>query len=72
MDNSETKAIHARSMVAGWLLIVTVMVAAMVMLGGATRLTHSGLSMVQWQPLMGTLPPMGEAAWTEVFEKYKQ
>ncbi|MBT6587470.1 MAG: heme A synthase [Rhodospirillaceae bacterium] len=72
MDNSETKAIHARSMVAGWLLIVTVMVAAMVMLGGDTRLTHSGLSMVQWQPLMGTLPPMGEAAWTEVFEKYKQ
>ncbi len=44
----------------------------MVLLGGITRLTHSGLSMVEWRPLMGTLPPMSEAAWQEVFGKYKQ
>ncbi|MDA1100380.1 MAG: COX15/CtaA family protein [Proteobacteria bacterium] len=57
---------------AAWLLVVAAMVAAMVMLGGATRLTHSGLSMVQWQPLMGTLPPLSDSAWQETFEKYKQ
>lgn len=68
----EARAVTARPMVAGWLLVVALMVAAMVMLGGATRLTHSGLSMVQWQPLMGTLPPLDEAAWQETFEKYKQ
>jgi cytochrome c oxidase assembly protein subunit 15 len=48
------------------------MVVAMVMLGGATRLTHSGLSMVQWQPLMGVLPPLSEEAWQQTFEKYQQ
>jgi len=72
MNRRSEKAIDARPMVAGWLLVVAVMVGAMVLLGGATRLTHSGLSMVQWQPLLGTLPPLGEAAWMDVFEKYKQ
>ncbi len=66
------RAVGARPQVAAWLLAVAVLVALMVMLGGATRLTHSGLSMVQWQPLMGVLPPMNEAAWMDVFERYKQ
>lgn len=69
---TETRAVQARPAVAVWLLVVAVMVVAMVMLGGATRLTHSGLSMVQWKPLMGTLPPLNEAAWQETFDKYKQ
>jgi len=68
----EARAIRARPAVAAWLLVVATMVVAMVMLGGATRLTHSGLSMVEWKPLMGTLPPMGEAAWQETFQKYQQ
>ena len=66
------RAVKARPLVAGWLLLVAAMVIAMVMLGGATRLTHSGLSMVQWQPLLGVLPPLDDAAWLETFEKYKQ
>ncbi len=56
---------------ATWLFIVIAMVFAMVVLGGVTRLTHSGLSMVEWRPVTGWLPPLSEAAWMEVFEKYK-
>jgi len=48
------------------------MVCLMVLVGGTTRLTGSGLSMVEWQPLMGAIPPIGEAQWHEVFDKYKQ
>ncbi len=72
LDSGEARAIGARPQVAAWLLVVAAMVVAMVMLGGATRLTHSGLSMVQWQPLMGVLPPLSEDAWQDTFEKYKQ
>ena len=55
-----------------WLSLVCLMVFGMVIVGGITRLTHSGLSIVEWKPLMGAIPPMGEAGWNEVFEKYKQ
>lgn len=58
--------------VAIWLFIVAAMVFAMVVVGGATRLTDSGLSITQWQPIMGALPPMSEQAWRESFELYKQ
>lgn len=58
--------------VAIWLFIVAVMVFAMVVVGGATRLTDSGLSITQWKPIMGALPPMSEQAWRESFELYKQ
>jgi len=54
-----------------WLVLVYLAIAAMVMVGGTVRLTGSGLSMVDWQPLMGTLPPLGEEAWGERFEQYK-
>ena len=43
----------------------------MVVVGGVTRLTHSGLSIVEWQPLVGTLPPLDDAQWQETFDKYK-
>ena len=55
-----------------WLLAVAALVFAMVSLGGATRLTGSGLSITEWQPIMGAVPPLSEAAWLEVFERYKQ
>ena len=58
-------------MIAMWLFIVIAMVFAMVVLGGVTRLTHSGLSMVEWRPVTGWLPPMHETEWMDVFEKYK-
>jgi heme a synthase len=54
-----------------WLLIVAAMVFAMVLVGGATRLTESGLSIVEWKPVTGTLPPLSDAAWQAEFEKYQ-
>jgi cytochrome c oxidase assembly protein subunit 15 len=55
-----------------WLFLLAAMIFAMVVLGGVTRLTHSGLSMVEWRPLFGVLPPWGEAAWQRVFQQYQQ
>lgn len=55
-----------------WLLCCAVVIYGMILLGGVTRLTESGLSMVEWRPIMGIWPPVGEAAWLEVFEKYKR
>lgn len=55
-----------------WLLACCALVFAMVVLGGITRLTHSGLSIVEWQPIVGTLPPLDEEAWRETFLKYQQ
>ena len=61
---------HTRS-IAWWLIVVAAMVFAMVVLGGATRLTESGLSMVQWKPLT-VLPPIGAEQWQTEFEHYQQ
>src|SRR6266568_71389 len=58
--------------VAYWLLACCTLVLAMVVVGGITRLTHSGLSIVEWQPIVGTVPPLGERQWQEAFAKYKQ
>jgi cytochrome c oxidase assembly protein subunit 15 len=58
--------------VAIWLFIVAAMVFSMVVVGGATRLTDSGLSITEWQPIMGALPPMSDQAWLKAFELYKQ
>ncbi|KPK05573.1 MAG: heme A synthase [Betaproteobacteria bacterium SG8_39] len=58
--------------VAAWLLVCAALVFAMVVVGGVTRLTHSGLSIVEWQPLVGTLPPLSEGEWRTLFEKYQQ
>src|SRR6185503_18836482 len=58
--------------VAMWLLACCALVFAMVVVGGITRLTHSGLSIVEWQPIVGVLPPLGEAGWQEAFGKYRQ
>ena len=54
-----------------WLLIVAALVFAVVAVGGATRLTGSGLSIVEWRPVTGTLPPLNDAGWQAEFEKYK-
>ncbi len=57
--------------VAVWLLICCGLVFAMVVLGGVTRLTGSGLSMVDWRPVMGVVPPMSEEAWQNTFDLYR-
>lgn len=57
--------------IAGWLTLCAIVVFGMILLGGVTRLTNSGLSMVEWKPLMGAIPPLSEQAWQETFDKYK-
>ena len=55
-----------------WLWLTAALVFCMVVVGGATRLTGSGLSITEWKPIMGAVPPASEAAWLDAFEKYKQ
>src|SRR5882724_6824680 len=57
--------------VAVWLLVGVGMIIIQVLLGGITRLTGSGLSITEWKPIMGALPPMNEQDWNTAFEKYK-
>src|SRR5215813_3659475 len=54
-----------------WLIAVAALIFAMVLVGGATRLTESGLSIVEWKPFTGTIPPLSEGAWQAEFEKYQ-
>ena len=54
-----------------WLLSIAILVFAIVLVGGATRLTGSGLSIVEWRPVTGTLPPLSQAEWQAEFDKYK-
>lgn len=57
--------------VAAWLLVCCALVFAMVVVGGITRLTHSGLSIVEWQPIVGIVPPLDAAQWEDAFAKYR-
>lgn len=63
---------RGRKPVAIWLWFVAFMILTIVAIGGITRLTDSGLSIVEWDVVGGTLPPMSEPAWQEAFEKYRQ
>ncbi len=58
-------------LIAAWLLICCFMVFMIIVVGGITRLTHSGLSIVEWQPFIGTLPPLNDQQWQETFAKYQ-
>ena len=55
-----------------WLLSLIVLITIMALIGGLTRLTGSGLSMVDWRPVYGILPPLTLSDWQEVFNQYKQ
>src|SRR5271156_3317312 len=55
-----------------WLYAVAALIFAMVLVGGATRLTESGLSITQWNPVTGVIPPLSEADWREEFLRYQQ
>lgn len=57
--------------IAVWLFVMCGLIAAMVIVGGATRLTDSGLSITEWRPVTGAIPPLSEADWLSEFEKYK-
>jgi heme a synthase len=58
--------------VAIWLLVGVFMIIVQIILGGITRLTDSGLSITEWQPILGMVPPLNEAQWNEAFEGYRQ
>lgn len=60
-----------RRAVAAWLFICAALTFVMVVVGGITRLTESGLSIVEWQPLVGALPPLSQADWETLFAKYR-
>ena len=62
----------SRLMVRAWMMAMFVLVLAMILIGGATRLTDSGLSITEWRPLTGALPPMDAAAWAAEFDRYRQ
>jgi heme a synthase len=63
---------HASSRaIAAWLLACCALVFAMVVVGGVTRLTHSGLSITEWQPIVGTVPPLSVSDWGDAFSKYQ-
>lgn len=61
----------ARGMIRLWLVMIFILVALMVLVGGLTRLTDSGLSITEWKPITGAVPPMGDADWAREFAKYK-
>jgi cytochrome c oxidase assembly protein subunit 15 len=60
-----------RRVIRSWLLAVAALIFIMVLVGGATRVTGSGLSIVEWQPISGIVPPLSESAWEAEFEKYR-
>ena len=71
----QVAAAHVRGRsgpVSAWLWSVAALVFLMVVVGGATRLTESGLSITEWKPVTGVVPPLGHAAWLEAFGKYKR
>lgn len=70
---TDDQALASRNrVVAIWLLVCCALVFAMVVLGGVTRLTGSGLSIVEWRPIIGVVPPLSDADWAHKFEMYQQ
>ena len=58
--------------IAAWLIACAITIFGMILLGGITRLTDSGLSMVDWKPITGIIPPLTQADWQDMFLKYQQ
>lgn len=72
MTDAASPVSRAHKAIAVWLLVLCAMVFVMIVLGGVTRLTHSGLSMAEWKPLTRWLPPLGHDEWEHLFALYKQ
>jgi len=70
LDRAATR--QSRRLVAIWLFVLAAMIVVMIVLGGATRLTGSGLSIMEWAPFMGTLPPITDAEWRRLFALYQR
>src|SRR5690349_24611811 len=67
-----TATVRRLASVRAWLFGLAALVGLLVGLGGATRLTGSGLSITEWQPIIGALPPLSDADWQDAFRKYQQ
>lgn len=72
LPSAEISSAPKSRAIALWLYLCFAMVFVMVVLGGMTRLTQSGLSIVEWQPLLGALPPLSDRGWADAFAKYQQ
>jgi cytochrome c oxidase assembly protein subunit 15 len=68
---AQPRTVSAERAIATWLLFCCAMIFAMVLIGGITRLTESGLSITQWQPIEGVLPPLNAAEWNDAFARYR-
>ena len=68
----QKRELRNRALVRGWLYVVLLVLFALVMVGGATRMTGSGLSITEWKPIHGVIPPLNFAEWQEEFAKYRQ
>ena len=71
LDGGSAKAHHAKALRV-WLGLVALLIVAMILVGGATRLTDSGLSITEWRPVTGVVPPLTESAWQEAFNAYQK
>ncbi|MEN3973590.1 COX15/CtaA family protein [Emcibacter sp. SYSU 3D8] len=71
MTAASSPTLQDRTRIIRWLIAVAALIVIMVLLGGVTRLTESGLSIVEWRPVTGTLPPLSDSAWQAEFDKYK-
>jgi cytochrome c oxidase assembly protein subunit 15 len=71
MTVTPTQQSPYRRVIACWLFSIAALIAIMVLVGGATRLTESGLSIVEWKPVAGALPPLNGQQWNEAFDAYK-
>lgn len=71
LDGGSAKAHHAKALRV-WLGLVALLIVAMILVGGATRLTDSGLSITEWKPATGVIPPLTESAWQEAFDAYQK
>lgn len=72
IDSLNERSIHTSKSVAWWLIGSSGLVFGIVVLGGLTRLTESGLSITEWRPVAGTLPPLNQKQWEEEFAKYRE
>jgi cytochrome c oxidase assembly protein subunit 15 len=72
MTTLTERQIAARPFIRLWLYVVAILLVLIVVVGGATRLTDSGLSITEWQPLLGVIPPLSDQAWQEAFAKYRE
>lgn len=71
LHSGQATLLRNRALVRGWLYLVLLTLFALVLVGGATRLTDSGLSITEWKPIHGVIPPLNDAEWQEEFAKYQ-